>query len=277
MKPPISDPGQSSLPHRFRRLRLSVGEAPFRGLHRHSGTLSHFGPGDLPQKTRPLGRVDSHPVHRRGGHGCDLRRGPTGRQAQNATRHASCSSWFTVKKRCDMHHGQRRRSHLRRQAKMHFPSHLFCAVIRMVPLALAIAGPAKAASVQQTDVVPMQRFEVKEDRGYFDYDVRYDDQTERVQEIKITWVSSAAHKNALRVGDRLVSIDGTSISELRYGEFLARMNRNPKAAEPRILVFTRVHLLRRLTITHTTKGPNSAPEPTPTAATPPAREEPRQP
>jgi hypothetical protein len=137
---------------------------------------------------------------------------------------------------------------------MNFPNRLVWISAAVLPLVLAIAGSANAASVQQSDVVPMQRFEVKQARGYFDYDIRYDDATERVQEVKITWVSPAAHKNSVRVSDRLVSIDGTSVTELPYRDFLERMKRELKADDSRVLVFTRVHLFRRLTITHTTKG-----------------------
>ncbi len=125
---------------------------------------------------------------------------------------------------------------------------------RVLPLVFAIVCSANAASIQQSDVVPMQRFEVKQDRGYFDYDVRYDDVTECVQEVKITWVSPAAHKNSVRVGARLVSIDGTSVTDLSFPDFLVRMKRDLKPDDSRVLVFTRVHLFRRLTITHTTKG-----------------------
>jgi hypothetical protein len=144
-------------------------------------------------------------------------------------------------------------------ATMHGLNRLACIVGRGWLLVLAITGPAKAASVQQSEVVPMQRFEVKQDRGYFDFKLRYDDETERVQEVNLTWVSPAAYKRSLRVGDGLRSIDGTVLTELPYRELLARMKRDLKPGETRTLVFTRTGLFGRRTITHTTTGPNAAP------------------
>jgi hypothetical protein len=129
---------------------------------------------------------------------------------------------------------------------------------------------AFAASVQRGEVVPMSQFEVKQARGYFDFDVRYDDTSDRVEEVKVTWVSPAAYKNALRVGDRLISIDGTAVTEFLLPTDLDCMRRDLKAGEVRTLVFTRTRLLRRLTVTHTTKGPDKSPGSTATSATSPA-------
>jgi predicted metalloprotease with PDZ domain len=99
---------------------------------------------------------------------------------------------------------------------MRFLRQLGCTAAKALALALAITGVARAASVQQNGKVSLPRFEVAENRGYFDFTIRYDDRSEHVEELKLTWVSPAAHKNSLRVGDKLVSVDGIPIAQLTY-------------------------------------------------------------
>jgi hypothetical protein len=131
----------------------------------------------------------------------------------------------------------------------------------MTVLSLAVISvhPAPAASTRETDVVQMPRFDVKQSKGHFDFDVRYDDDTNRVQEVKLAWVSPAAVKDGLRVGDRLISIDGKPVIEFVLRDALELIKRELKPGESRIIVFTGTRMLRRVTITYTTKGPNKAP------------------
>jgi predicted metalloprotease with PDZ domain len=155
--------------------------------------------------------------------------------------------------------------------------HISGIATKTLPLVFAIAAAAHGASAQKNETVAMPRFEVAEARGYFDFKIRYDDKTERVEELKLTWVSAAAHKTSLRVGDRLVSLDGIPVDQLTYEDAIERLKRELKAGESRVLVFTRTHLFRRVTVTHTSKAPATVPEPPPSAAAPTDLSEPRQP
>jgi hypothetical protein len=121
--------------------------------------------------------------------------------------------------------------------------------------------------------VKLAPVQVNASRPDFEFDVQYDDVSTRVQNVLVTWVSTDTHKSGLRVGDRMVSVDGERIANLKLEALLAATRRKLGPGDSQVLEFTGTRmLLRRVTITYTTKGPNKSPEPTPTAVTPRAAE-----
>ena len=103
----------------------------------------------------------------------------------------------------------------------------------------------------------MPAVEVKEERGCFEFVIEYDDESNQVRKAKITWVSPAAYKASLRVGDHVVSIDAKPIREFLHDDAFHALKGKLKPDEIHTIVFTRGGLFKRVNVTYTIKGPNS--------------------
>jgi hypothetical protein len=139
-------------------------------------------------------------------------------------------------------------------------------------LVLSVVASVTAATSSPSvsnETVKLGRVEVRANRPDFEFDVQYDGASTKVQGVLVTWVSSATHKRGLRIGDRMTTIDGRRIDDLSLQELLAATKRVLGPDESQTLVFTGTRaLIRRVTVTYTTKGPNKTPEPTPGTVTP---------
>jgi len=155
---------------------------------------------------------------------------------------------------------------------MHFALRIVRIAIVFSAAGIVAVRPLTAASVSRSEAARMPAVEVKGERGHFEFAIEYDDETNRVQKAKITWVSPAAYKSSLRVGDRVVSIDGKPIGEFLHDDAFHALRGKVKPGEVRTIVFTRIGLFKRINVTYTINGPNKAPEPTTMAVTPRATE-----
>lgn len=127
------------------------------------------------------------------------------------------------------------------------------------------------------EVLKLAPVEVKGSRYDFEFDAEYDDVSTKVQGVRVTWVSPATEKVGLRVGDRMVSIDGKRVTDLSLEDFLAVTKRKVGPGESQIIKFTRRRMLvLPVTVTYTATGPNKVPEPSPAVVTPPSAQEPNR-
>jgi hypothetical protein len=128
------------------------------------------------------------------------------------------------------------------------------------------------------DAVTLPRVEVRASRPDFEFDVKYDDVSLKVQKVVVTWVSPATHRQGLRVGDRMKAMDAQEVTTLSLEQILAAAKRKLGPGESQVMVFTGTRaLIRPVTVTYTANGPNKAPEPTTTPVTSPTPQESRQP
>ena len=126
-----------------------------------------------------------------------------------------------------------------------------------------MSAPASVEPSVAGEVVKLARVEVKASRPDFEFDVQYDDVSTKVQGVLVTWVSPGTQKHGLRVGDLMASIDGKRVGDLTLQELLASTKRKLGSGESQVLVFTGTRMLvRRVSVTYTTRGPNKSLQPT---------------
>jgi hypothetical protein len=116
----------------------------------------------------------------------------------------------------------------------------FAAVILAMPFLLEFAEVT--ASGAQGEIVHMAPVKVKAAQGLFDVDILPVEKTKRVQQIKVSWVSSKAHDQGFSVGDQLTFINGTPVSRLSLDLAVELLQRTLTEAETQHLEFTHPHL-----------------------------------